>query len=548
MLRHLYLVGLYTLLFFAVPLWIHAQPSGQFNPPTRRAETPVQTAGEAEAPGTASQGARQAESLAQLDPEVSSLVNRILQSLSTLPEGIRVRVGAFSFEGEASPLGIYWQNQLSSILSAAAKRNFIIATGTEGDYTLQGDILVIGNTLRLYTRLIKSQDSSLITTWNTDLAFTPFIESLVASSQGSSSSASSVRRDSYEPDSRDAPTSLEIGGSGLSRTIHQGDEDWFSISVSATGTLILETSGSIDTSLEFYDDSGSRLDSDDDGGDGVNAKIEYFVEAGKTYLAKVRGVGGDTGSYGLIAVFNAQAADATEPNDTKEQAAAITLGTPVTANFASSSDVDWYKLDAPPEGGFLTVYTEGRMDTNITLYDEAGTILAEDDDSGSRLNARASLQTAGGTIYIRVEEVDGDRGSYTLQTQIIKPGPQDEYEPDNSPATAKEIVVGSSQERTFTTADDADWVTFTLTEAGSYRIQTIGKDRSLDTYLELFDVEGEYIDEDDDGGERFDTDLEVELDPGTYFIAIRTLDDDPLDNNAYTLSVSASPKDQGQNQ
>lgn len=45
------------------------------------------------------------------------------------------------------------------------------------------------------------------------------------------------------------------------------------------------------------------------------------------------------------------------------------------------------------------------------------------------------------------------------------------------------------------------------------------------------------------GGERFDTHLIVQLEPGTYFIAICTLDDDPLDNNAYTLRVSVSSED-----
>lgn len=99
-----------------------------------------------------------------------------------------------------------------------------------------------------------------------------------------------------------------------------------------------------------------------------------------------------------------------------------------------------------------------------------------------------------------MKEIDGDRGSYTLQTQLIKPGPQDDYEPDNSQETAKEIEIGNSQERTFTAANDADWVKFTVTEAGSYSIRTIGQDRNLDTYLELFDAEGEHLDDDDDGG------------------------------------------------
>jgi hypothetical protein len=554
MVKSLPLLGLSTLLLFAVPLLIYAQPSGEIDPQARRsrilAEPAVPTdpggaGGEADIPAAAAnQPSQGSASLAQLDGEARTLGNQILQSLSSLPEGARIRLGLFSFEGGESSLGVYWRNQLSSILSGAANRNFIILTDTGEDYSLQGDILLIGNTLRIYTRLIKPQDSSVITTWNTDLGLTPLTEALIASSQDSSSS--SVRRDSYEPDSRDAPVPLEIGGSGISRTIHQGDEDWFRVQIDTSGILILETDSSIDTYLELYaGDSGSssKLASNDDGGRSLNARLEYFVEAGKTYIAKVRGVGGDTGTYRLTAVFNAQPADSAEPNDTKETATSVTLDTPVTANFASASDVDWYKLEAPEEGGVLTVYTEGNMDTEITLYDEAGSILAEDDDSGSRWNARVSIQTAGGTLYIRVIEVDGDRGPYTLQTLLTKSGPQDDYEPDNSRETAKDIEIGSSQARTFTTAKDIDWVTFTVTEAGSYRIRTIGADRNLDTYIELFDENGEYLDEDDDGGDCFDSRLIVPLDPGTYCISIRTLNDDLLDNNAYTLEVSVSSED-----
>ena len=62
--------------------------------------------------------------------------------------------------------------------------------------------------------------------------------------------------------------------------------------------------------------------------------------------------------------------------------------------------------------------------------------------------------------------------------------------------------------------------------------------RSLDTYLELIDEHEEYIDDDDDSGENFDACLRAALGPGVYFLMIRVLDDDPLDNNKYTLAVS----------
>ena len=409
----------------------------------------------------------------------------------------------------------------------------------------------LGNVLRIYTRLTKQEDSSLITTWNLDLLRTSFIETLIGTSgsssgsgSSSSGSASGISPDRYEPDSRENPVQTETGSPEIARTLHEGDEDWFSIRTESNGTLILETTGSLDIFMELYDsNSASRLSSDDDGGSNLNARIEYFAEAGKTYIVKVRGVDSDTGSYGFKATFTTVPVDSFEPNDTQEQAASIPLGTQAEANFHSSSDADWYKADIPEEGGMLTVYSEGRLDTYIELYDAEGTMLAENDDSGSGLNARISLQVSGGTVYICVREVDGDRGAYTLYTYMREPGRSDDYEPDNSIETAGEIQIGTSQERTFTAADDSDWVKFTVTESGGYEIRTIAADQVLDTYIELYDENGEYLDDDDDSGDNYDAYLKVQLDPGTYFIKIFTLDDDPLDNNAYTLSASASSEE-----
>jgi hypothetical protein len=562
-------------LWIFVPLAVYAQPVVEVDIPVRKARTSagssapadtetqpavevddrpvskIEESGSGEDPDEGNAGGflpsdvqdpAEVHSLAQLDTENRKLGNGIRQGIAPLQPGARIRLERFLMEGEEIPLGIYWRNQLLSLLSSTRNRNFVILNDVtaQADYSVTGEIMRIGNILRLYIRFMNLQDSSLIAAWNLDLLATPFIEELAAL-PGGSNAAAAVRRDMYEPDSMDAPPALEIGAPELTRTLHQGDEDWFRVSVDADGILALETSGTIDTYMELYDgESGSRIASNDDGGEDTNARIEWFGEAGKTYVLKVRGLGGDTGSYRIKAVFNALPPDPAEPNDAQEEAVPIEPGTPVEANFHSVSDEDWYKLDIPEEGGFLIVYTEGKLDTGITLYDEEGTNLADNDDSGSRLNAQVSIQVAGGTVYIRVRELDGYRGAYTLQTRLREPGRSDAYEPDDAFETPSEIEIGTSQDRTFTSAGDVDLVTFAVTETGYYEIRTVSTDRNLDTYIELLDENGEYLADDDDGGERYDAYLRVYLEPGTYVIVICTLDEDPLDNNGYTLSVSAS--------
>lgn len=490
----------------------------------------------------------QINSLAELDAEAQKAGNGIRQGLEALPKGARIRIGQFLLNGAETDLGVYWRNQLSSILSSMPDRKFVIVTDPNAptDYTLTGEIMRIGNILRLYTRLTRIQDSALMTTWTLDMILTPFIQQLAGLSPGGGASANAVQPDSYEPDSRDNPLKADLGGPEIPRTLHDGDEDWFSIQTPNNGTLILETTGDVDTFMELYDGasgSGSRLANNDDGGDDLNARIEYFAEAGKLYIAKVRGLGGDTGSYGFKTTFNALAPDASEPNDTKETGTTIELDTPVEASFQSPEDVDWYVLTIPGDGGYLIVHTDGEMDTAVTIYDESGAVLAEDDDSGRQLNARASTLAPGGKVYIEVREVDGDRGRYTLNTQVREPGASDAFEPDNTTDTAKPIDLETPQQRTLTTADDTDWAQFTITEPGTYEIRTVAEDGHLDTYVELYDENEEYLDDDDDGGDNYDARLRVELQPGKYYLMIRTLDDDPLDNNAYTLRVTAEEAD-----
>jgi hypothetical protein len=72
--------------------------------------------------------------------------------------------------------------------------------------------------------------------------------------------------------------------------------------------------------------------------------------------------------------------------------------------------------------------------------------------------------------------------------------PPDNFENDDSQAEAKPILVGLSglQERTF--CDDAtDWITFTVEAGGVYTITTDSYGQRADTFLALYDTNGETL-------------------------------------------------------
>jgi hypothetical protein len=354
--------------------------------------------------------------------------------------------------------------------------------------------------------------------------------------------AQTVSPDRQEPDSIARPVSAPLG-SWISRTIHSGDQDWFAISATQRGFLILETGGDLDSYLYLYDGiTQSPLAEDDDGGDNGNSRIEYFTEPGKTYIAMVQGYEGETsavGSYQFRASIEPIPADPTEPNQTRDQATAITLGSEVKAYFLSPTDIDWYRLSIPSAGS-VVVYTEGNMDTLLYLYDSRGELIAEDDDGGFGMNARITAPLPTGTVYIQAKALEGQIGRYTLRTMLRQPVRPDRFEDDDTIADARDIQIGSPQERTISTPEDVDWVRLRITRRDVYDIRTLAVDKDLDTYLTLYDGQAQELETDDDGGDNLDARIVRTLAPGTYFIKVTTVNSDLPDNNAYTLTVTVA--------
>lgn len=495
----------------------------------------------------------QVDSLVALDAEVARFSALVGQALTALPPDTRVMARSFQFNDVDSLFGTYWNKHVSNNLSKLENRRFLIITSNqaETDYTLDGLMLLIGNTLRIYTQLIRVQDAALMDTWVTDFVVTPFIQTLLPGFAAAPSApipsypSSGVAPDEYEPDSMDYPVFIEHGEPWLERTFHEGDEDWFMVIPDKDGILILETAGDTDTYMTLYDaETGLELAQDDNSGEHYNAYIEYKVEAGKVYIVEVWSFD-ETGVYQFRASIEEAPADASiEPNNSMDEATLIEVGEQINGYFQFSSDLDWYRINAEA-GAYLIIYTNGSMDTFITAYDQAGNELASDDDLGSGFNARLMLIVPlDGVVYVEVSEYDEAEGSYTLRTELMALGESDAYEPDNDPSTAKAITLGETQNRTFTIAEDADYVRFMISEKSLYEIRAIAAGDYLDSYIGLYHADtDEYITEDNDSGDNYDACLRVELEAGEYLLEIYCMSDDPLSNNAYTLSLMLATED-----
>lgn len=127
-----------------------------------------------------------------------------------------------------------------------------------------------------------------------------------------------------------------------------------------------------------------------------------------------------------------------EPNDTKEQAQALTLPTILSARFDRERDVDWYTFETDDKGGAygFDVYCEriaGRADPYLAVTDEKGNMAGSLDDFGHRIasfdghlrDPSGSINLAPKTRYrVMVKDAYGRGGArYQYVLSVRKPQP-----------------------------------------------------------------------------------------------------------------------------
>jgi len=184
-----------------------------------------------------------------------------------------------------------------------------------------------------------------------------------------------------------AMTELRIG-SFHNGQINRGEDYWFTLRTAESGMITIETTGSTDTFMDVYNDAFALIASDDDGGEGNNARVELVVRAGATYYIKIRGFSSSTtGPYRVMA--------ATRTLPTPVQ---LRLGSFVSANLSPGGEF-WYSVRTTGRGR-LIVETTGSTDTYMEAYTDNYTLITEDDDGGEGYNARISIAVEANRTYI----------------------------------------------------------------------------------------------------------------------------------------------------
>jgi hypothetical protein len=206
---------------------------------------------------------------------------------------------------------------------------------------------------------------------------------------------------------------------------------------------------------------------------------------------------------GIQAIYGARqpdAYDAAAANDGFTAATALTISSTgaatLSADLTSLADVDYFRVAAPANAdGTLTVAVDARslslLAPKLLIYDATFNLIGSADAGaayGTAAIVRLSGLTPGQTYYVAADGATNDvfgMGAYRLSVQFgvtgdpgpepppDSPPPADRFEPNETPAAARELGKLNSTSQTGLTvhsATDTDYFTFTARSSATYRI------------------------------------------------------------------------------
>jgi len=264
--------------------------------------------------------------------------------------------------------------------------------------------------------------------------------------------------------------------------------------------------GGSDPILLINDSDYNYIDSDDDSGGDGNALLNLNLDAGKTYSV-IASFFGDEGSYMLSVTYIGDISNVLVPDDAiSGDGGTYNVFSPTIYSFSPNTTGIWE----------IRTLDNGDCDPVLVMYDAEGNVVDEDDDNAENSNAVLTVYLVAGEPFMISAGFYGDVGSYKLRvTQCLQV-------PDEG---GKMRVDGGAV------------FVFTPSKTGTWEFRTSNNGDS-DPMMKIYDLTGNFIDSDDDGGGDKNALITAELSSDNLYILYMNLyGDDPT--GAYDLTVTS---------
>lgn len=300
-----------------------------------------------------------------------------------------------------------------------------------------------------------------------------------------------------------------------------GDRDWYRVDLAEGQSMRIsmespQTAGAIgDPYLIIYGPDGTELARDDDGGEGLNAFLEFQATQGGPHYIEARGYTEDEqGVYGLGLIPG-------EIGDSVDNADYLTAnGEGRQSVLGAEGDVDWFMIELvegrPYRFNVIGGEEGGLGDPVLTLYDANGQQVESDDDGGTGTNSYLTfLSPTGGTYFAAVSAYGSTgTGRYWL-------GASDTDVPGHMGTDENLDAAGDDRRSRIDMSGDIDSYRVSLEAGQSYTIEVSGAGDSplADAFLTIRDEGDQVVASDDDSGDGMDSRLRFRPEvSGIYYI------------------------------
>ncbi|MBI4797382.1 MAG: PPC domain-containing protein [Desulfarculus sp.] len=203
----------------------------------------------------------------------------------------------------------------------------------------------------------------------------------------------------------------------------------------------------------------------------------------------------------------------------------LLAGQSLTGALEDAGQRAWYQVRLEAGQSYFFTMDGGTTgqgslrDPLLYLYDPAGEIITQNDDSGGFINSRITYTASrSGTYFLGAGAYqDAQRGSFELTAGT--------YQDDYSAPSPGRLEVGGGLSGGLEVLADLDWFSVELTAGSRYALSARGIDTGQgtlkDPYLYLYDQDGQSLAQADDGGVRRDSLLDfTPTASGTFFLAV----------------------------
>ncbi|XOV86948.1 MAG: C13 family peptidase [Pseudomonadota bacterium] len=328
----------------------------------------------------------------------------------------------------------------------------------------------------------------------------------------------------------DIDTALNVSSNGSIACSFEtsGDTDVFRFELPDNGVLTLASSGERDTLAGLFDENGQQIASDDDTGTDRNFFIQEQLDAG-VYFLQVTEFNGATGAYSLNVQYS--------PDDSCgadfESGVLLTPGVTASCAIEFNDPGDYFAI-VLTESGNLILESEGTTDTVANLFDEAGEPVATDDDGGLNSNFYIEEFLPPGNYFLVVTGFGSATGEYDVTVEFeaevsdICAGGANGLEP-----------LGFDQAKSCVLDEPGDQDDFVL-QVDSPGLLTLFSLGTTDTIARLQNADGDILSENDDFEEDANFLIQIEVDPGVYFLSIRGYGDSSGDYDVFASFEATS--------